>query len=231
MLWRILGFVALSPGIPTSFVPKQPVQAPKRKQSSGNNIFLMASLAVAGITIVAAGVIFAYSQFLAHEQVTKAAELQQEQDAVSDSTVKDYIRLKNRFSSGETLLDNHILLSQFFNELESVTLQNVQFTALSIDVAGDGTAKITLNGLAKNFNALAVQSNAVAADTNFKQAIFSGIAFDTGGKIKFVLTADIDSSLIHMSAKQAQGTPPAGAAQPAPVQAVPATTTTATTTP
>jgi Tfp pilus assembly protein PilN len=224
--------VALSPGIPTSFVPKQPLQTPKRKQSTGNNIFMLVSLAVAGLSIIAAGGIFAYSQLLAHEQTAKAAELQKEQDAVSDATVKDYIRLKDRLDSGETLLNNHILLSQFFTELESVTLQDVQFTSLTIDVAGDGSAKITLNGLAKNFNALAVQSNAIAADANFKEAIFSGIGFDQGGKIKFTLTADIDPSLIHMTEKQAAAAPVVAPLPDESVQAPPpVATSSATTTP
>lgn len=219
--------MALSPGIPTSFVPKQPVQSPSRK-SGGNNIFLLVSLAIAGIAVVAAIAVFAYSQFLAHVQTAKAAELQKEQDAVNSDTVRDYIRLKDRLSSGETLLNNHVVLSKFFDELESLTLQNVQFQSLTVTVAGDGSAKVELNGLAKNFNALAVQSNNVAADKLFKSAIFSGIGFDNNGHIKFMLTADIDPSLIHVSEKDAASQPAAAAVQPA-VQA--GQTAAATTTP
>jgi Tfp pilus assembly protein PilN len=174
---------------------------------------LLVSLAVAGVAIVAAIAIFAYSQFLSHVQAAKAAELQKEQDAVSADTVRDYIRLKDRLSSGETLLNNHIVLSRFFDELETLTLQNVQFQTLTVTVAGDGSAKVELSGLAKNFNALAVQSNNVAADKLFKSAIFSGIGFDNNGHIKFTLTADIDPSLIHVSEKDAAAQP-AAAVQP-----------------
>jgi hypothetical protein len=207
------------------------VQAPKRKVSPGNNIFLIVSLAACGATIVVAGGVFAYGQFLAHVETAKAAELQQAQDAVNNTTIKDYIRLKDRFASGETLLDNHILLSQFFDELEKVTLQSVQFNSLNLTVAGDGTAKIDLSGTAKNFNALAVQSNTIAADQNFKEAIFSGIGFDSGNQIKFKLTANIDPQLIHMTKKQSLTLPATPITQPvvtAPVQT--ATTTKAATT-
>ena len=91
---------------------------------------------------------------------------------------------------------------------------------------GDGTAKVSLDGTAKNFNALAVQSNTVAADMFFKSAIFSGIAFDTNGRIKFKLTADIDPSLIHITQKQALLLPAAAAGAPPTAPALPVATTT-----
>lgn len=223
--------VAITPGIPTSFVPKQPVQTPKRKPSSGTSVFLIASLSLAGIAVLAGGGIFAYSQFLTHVKEAKAAELQQALDSVNADTVRDYIRLKDRLVSGETILDNHVILSSFFNELESVTLQNVQFRTLTVTVAGDGSAKVSMDGIAKNFNALAVQSNAVAADKNFKQAIFSGIGFDTGNQIRFLLTAQIDPDLIRITKKEAGTQPAAPAAALTTPIAAPKATTTATTTP
>jgi len=216
--------VALSPGIPTSFVPKQPVQTPRRKVSAGSNLFMLVSFAVTGLVVLVSGAVFAYSQFLAHVEITKAAELQKQQDAVDTDTVREYIRLKDRFNSGASLLDNHITLSRFFDDLESLTLQNVQFTKLSLTVAGDGTAKLDLDGIAKNFNALAVQSNNVAGDKLIKRAIFSDIGFDssskTSSRIKFKLTADLDPKLLH-------GGSQAGiVAQPAAVPVAPVSTTT-----
>jgi hypothetical protein len=198
--------------------------------SAGSNVFLLASLAIAGISILAAGAVFGYGQYLSHLETAKAAELKQEQDSVNADTLKDYLRLKDRFQSGESLLDNHIVLSGFFNELEQLTLQNVQFTTLTIAVAGDGTAKVSMDGTAKNFNALAVQSNSVAADPLFKSAIFSGIAFDTNNRIKFVLTANIDPTLIHVTQKQALAAPAVPVQQVAPAPVTPAATSTATTT-
>lgn len=224
--------MALSPGIPTSFVPKQPVQAPRRKASAGTNLFLLASLAVAGVALLASGAVFAYDRYLTYVQNAKEAELAKAQAAVNPDTVQEFIRLKDRFNAGETLLNQHVTLSRFFDELEAVTLQNIQFSNLTLTVTGDGTAKLQMDGVAKNFNALAAQSNAVAADKNIKRAIFSGIGFDNGNtRLKFQLTADLDPSIIRGN------TAAAASALPAPIQSVPVTTTasssvrTATTTP
>lgn len=192
---------------------------------------MMVSLAVAGLAILVAVGIFAYGQFLSSIQKAKAAELQKAQDAVNADTLRDYIRLKDRLNSGEMLLDNHIMLSRFFDELETLTLSNVQFQNLTVTVAGDGSAKVSLDGLAKNFNALAVQSNNVAADKLFKSAIFSSIAFDGSGHIKFKLTADIDPSLIHVTQKSAGSVPAtAQTLQQAVQPIVPLATSTGTTT-
>jgi len=214
--------VAISPGIPTSFVPKLPVQAPKRRMSFANNLFLLVSLGIGGLAILAAVLVLAYAQFLMHIEDTKAAELQKEQESVSAETVKEYVRLKDRFNSGQQLLSNHITLSRFFDELEVLTLQNVQFNSLRLSVAGDGAAKIELDGAAKNFNALAVQSNAVASDKKIKRAIFSGIRFDSNteksSRILFKLTADLEPDLVH-------GATPTPAAVPA-APVVPSATTT-----
>ena len=214
--------MALPPNIPTSFVPKQPVQTPRRKQSVVGNLFLIVSLAIAGVALVAAAGTLAYVQFLTHVEGVKAAELQQQQDAVNVDTVRDYIRLKDRLNSGRMLLETHVTLSNFFDELEALTLQNVQFTSLDLAVAGDGSAKVTLGGVARNFNALAVQSNMVASNKLIKRAIFSDIAFDTTAntsRIKFTLTADLDAKLI-------QGGMDMMPALPEPLPAAPTATTT-----
>lgn len=158
---------------------------------------MLVSFGVAGLTILASGAVFAYDRYLTYVQGAKEAELKKAQEAVNPDTVKEFIRLKDRFASGKTLLDKHVTLTNFFDELEGVTLQNIQFSDLTLIVAGDGTAKVEMNGVAKNFNALAAQSNAVAADKKIKRAIFSGIGFDAGNThLKFRLTAELDPSLV-----------------------------------
>lgn len=204
--------MALSPGIPTSFVPKQPVQpGANRQMHSGNNVFLVASLLLAVVMCVIAGGVFAYDKFLTHTLATKEALLADAQAKVDQNTIEDFVRLRNRLSSSKDLLNSHIKISQFFDDLESVTLQNVRFSSMKLSVAGDNTAKLQMAGTAKTFNALAAQSNAFAADKHFKRAIFSGIGINDQKLVSFTLTADIGSELIVQN----------GAAQPAPANAAP----------
>jgi hypothetical protein len=195
--------VALSPSIPTSFVPKQPV-TPGRKRSSGTNFLLLVSFIIIAVTVISAGSIFAYQQYLQGVENTKGSELVQAQNSVSQSTVDQFVTLRNRLTAADTVLNQHVALSQFFNVLDSLTLQNVSFSALSIAVADDRTATINLMGSAKDFNSLAAESTAFASNPHIKSAIFSNImvAADTG-YVTFTITATLDPALVTETAATA----------------------------
>ncbi|CAN5756875.1 hypothetical protein BH11PAT2_BH11PAT2_02370 [soil metagenome] len=189
--------MALSPGIPTSFVPRQPVQpSAKRSMRSGTNIFLIVSLVILGIVVAMAAGVFAYQKYLTNSLQTKADQLTTAQKSVDQNTIEDFVRLRDRLNTGSDLLTNHIVLSQFLDTLEKLTLQNVRFNSMKLSVAGDHTATIDIAGSAKTFNALAAQSNVFAGEKLIKRAIFSGITLSTSKLVTFRLTADIDPRLI-----------------------------------
>lgn len=221
--------MALPPTIPTSFVPKQPVATSARRQQSGTNIFLIIAAVIAGISIVAAAGVFAYELYLKNARDQKSAALVEAQRAVDLDTVEGFIRLKNRLNTVEVLLNQHIALSEFFDTLESRTLQTVRFSGLTVKVNDDRTAEIQMEGVARSFNALAAQSSAIAAEKRIKRAIFSDIAVNANGTVGFTLTASVDSRLIT-SGEVLPGIPDTPTAAPAAVPAAPPVLPAATTT-
>lgn len=198
----------------------------------GDNIFLLIALLALGVSVVTAGAVFGYRYYLNSVIEVKTAALEQAREEINHDRVEEFIRLKQRFDSGKTLLDNHITASRFFTVLESVTLQNVRFDELKLTVADDRTASVNLTGIARNFNTLAAQSNEMAGRREFKRAIFSDIRINPNGTVGFTLSADVDASVMKMrvtSAAEATTTAPV-----VPEPAAPAATTTApaaTTTP
>jgi hypothetical protein len=123
------------------------------------------------------------------------------------------------------MIANHTTISRFFSLLEDSTLQNVRFDDLTLEVAEDRTARIELSGVARNFNTLAAQSNAIAAEKQFKRSIFSGIDLNTNGTVGFTLTAELEPSVVVM------GMPEAPVVIPEPEVVVPPPAPVATTTP
>lgn len=188
--------MALPPTIPTSFVPKQPVAPAGRRQKRGTNILMLVGMGLALISIVLALGVFGFELYLKSARATKAAELARAQESVNIDTVEEFIRLKNRLSAVETLLDEHVELSEFFEVLEVRTLQAVRFSSLSISVNDDRSAEIEMEGVARTFNALAAQSTQFAAEKRIKRAIFSDIAVNQNGTVAFSLTATLDPRLI-----------------------------------
>ncbi len=225
--------VAIPPTIPTSFVPKQPVAPQARRPRPQAGVLYYASIFILGVMIVGAGLTFAYSLFLNNVRDSRQVLLQTAEQSINNETVADFIQLRNRIQTANVILDQRIRVSQFFDVLESVTLQNVRFKTLSFSVGDNRAAKITMSGSARSFNALAVESSAFARNENFKRAIFSGIAADKSGVVSFTLNADLAPKLlldsVKMASAQAASVPAANIATTTPFTT--ASTTAATSTP
>jgi hypothetical protein len=146
---------------------------------------------------------------------------------VDQATVTEFIRLRDRFTAGKGLLQEHITLSQFFDVLESRTIVGVRFSKLQITVTPERTAEVSLTGTARTFNTLASQAAAISAEKRIKRAIFSGIGVDAvTGLVRFDLKANLEPDLVVI--------PPAREllpSEPAAPKAAPATTTATTTSP
>ena len=236
--------MAISPSIPTSFVPRQQApEQPRRKYSQANNIFSVVAYAILAVTVAAAGATYAYEQYLAHSLDSKSKALVAAQASVDQSQVQNFIELRDRLSSAQALLANHVTLSTFFDALERTTIQNVEFSTLSIQVASDRSAQVSIDGFAKDFNSLAVQSNALATQKGIKQAIFSGISVDKTSGVGFHLSALVDPALVtggSLMPATSGGTVTVPApvqstsstsptlVPPSPIQALPAATATST---
>lgn len=213
--------MALPPTIPTSFVPKQVMVT--RKSTIGFNPFLLVSYVIFGVWVITAGLVFTYQWYLTRESSKKIEELKIEQTNIDQTSVNNFIRLRDRFAVAKQTLDKHVTLSEYFNTMEGITIQNARFTKLKLTVQENRTAKVEMNGTARNFNALAAQSTAFASDKNIKNAIFSGFVLDQkDGTVAFQINADIDPVLITQTAASASLTPtaPAGS-EPAQAPAAP----------
>ncbi len=204
--------VALPPTVPTSFVPKQPVATGPRRRTTGTNPFLMLSYVILIVALAGCAATFGYQLYLEGVAKSKTDQVTAAVNKIDQTTVTEFIRLRDRFTSAQDILNRQVALSQFFLVLENLTLQNVRFTSLKVLVANDRTATVNMNGTAKTFNALAAQSAALASDKRIKRAIFSGIEVKDS-IVSFALTADLDPSLVERSAASvAQATAPAAPA-------------------
>jgi hypothetical protein len=159
------------------------------------------SLALLGIAILLSAGAFAYSHYLTSEAAAKSAELDRAEAGVSQDTVEGFLRLRDRLSSAQSVLGNHVVLSQFFDMLESLTLTDVKFDSLTIAVNPDRSATVKMTGNAATFNALAAQSAAFAGEPLMKQAIFSGISANPKGVVSFSFSATLDPKLVVLPAQ------------------------------
>jgi hypothetical protein len=193
------------------------------------NLFMLLGVALLLASLLAAAAAFAGQKYLEGVATAKESRLKSVEQGINRESVEDFIRLRNRLTAGKTLLDRHVELTRFFDALEAVTLQNVRFSSLSLSVAEDRTATISMEGSARSFNALAAESSAFAAEKRIRRAIFSDISTERDGTVGFTLTADVDPALITSAGATGAAAVVAPAQPPvtAPVPSKPAATTTA----
>jgi len=197
----------MPPSIPTSFVPKHPVYTTARRAQGMFGALSLIAFFLAGVALVASLGVFAYERYLTGARDTKAAELADAEQKISHDTVEEFIRLRNRLVSAETLMDEHVILSAFFSLLETLTIQRVRFESLALTVGDDRVAELKLTGVARNFNALAAESAALSAERTVKRAVFSNIKVGNDGFVGFSLSAILDSDVVVGGTKFADTLP------------------------
>lgn len=227
--------MALPPTIPTSFVPRQPVHPLSQRpvQFNGNSAFALVAYFIGAVAVIGAIGIFAYGYYVNGVRDTEATQLINAQKGLSQNTVENFIRLRDRLASANTLLDTHVTLSPLFDALEKITLQTVRFTSFRLAVLDDHSGTLEMAGTARTFNALAAQAEAMNAESRIKRSVFSNIGVQKDGTVNFTLTATLDSRLIsgNYSSTVTNSSPTIGTMPvTVPVDATP-TTSSATTAP
>jgi hypothetical protein len=192
----------MDPQVNTSFIPKAALTAEKAR-SGGIGLFLLISILIFILSIIAAGGAFAYTGILNSNLAKNKADLAQQQGAFDPATIQELLKLDSRIEQGKLLLNKHVASSALFNFLSQNTLVNVQFSSFNYLLNADGTATVQLEGSADSFSTIALQSDALGKSSALKDVVFSGIAVDTSNRVTFTVNATVDPSLISYSKQQA----------------------------
>lgn len=189
--------MALSPTIPTSFVPRP--STPKRYQTDLTGAFAFFGYFIFTLAVIMALGVFIYGGILKSQQAASDTKLKAAIASIDPTTAEGFIRLNNRLSLGESLLNQHVAFSGLFALLDKILPTTVRFTSFHLTIDSTGVARVEGAGTAKSFNALAAASSAFAADGNIKDAIFSSIKVNKDNSVTFLLAATIDPKVISFS--------------------------------
>ena len=215
----------MPPQVPTSFIPKKPLDTGNAYHEPGGLGFLFfIALFIFVASLVAAGGVFAYEGFLKSSIASKDASLTKAEGAFDLKSVQDLIELDSRINNANRLLASHVAPSGIFNFLGQQTLPNVQFTDFKYALQTDGTATIVMNGVADTFSNVALQSDQFSASKLLKDVIFSNIKVSNTGTVTFSVAATVDPTLINYGKNL--GNMPAPVVQTAPAATVTSTSTT-----
>ena len=162
--------------------------------------FLFLNLIGAGIlivTVVAAGGIFLLKSYTESSIASKKQSLDRQRAAFEPATIEELLRLDKRLNASSGLLKTHTALTLLFNDLETRTGENVRFKTFKYEPGGPNRFVVSMNGIAKSFNAVALQSDSLGKSNVMKDPIFSNLNLDQGGDVVFDFSADIDPARIN----------------------------------
>ena len=195
----------MDPQVGTSFIPKRPLGETARGSASG--FLFLVSLLIFIASIVAGGGAFGYGVLLNQQVASKSASLANAQGAFDPPAIQDLLRVDARIQNARRVMDKHTAPSALFAFLSQNTLATVQFTAMNYAISADGSASLTLDGQAKTFSDVALQSDAFGGGKILKDVIFSSINVAQNG-VTFTVKATVSPSfLLYKSTLANQTTP------------------------
>lgn len=182
----------------TSFIPKTSLQVERKKSAVQTSFGIINTIAVVVLiaSIIAAGVMFGFEQYVKASIERKGDSLERARAAFEPKTIEELVRLDSRLSLGAALLETHLAPSYLFEEIEAITLESVRFRDFGFIEESPGVHVVTMSGEARSFNALALQSDAFGNSDFFEEAIFDGLNINETGNVIFSFKATVDTALL-----------------------------------
>ena len=218
----------------TSFIPKKPigspignsVPAPVKHTSS---IFMSIATMIFILSILGTGGVFAYKYYLENDQVALKTDLATREKQFNTDLIEQLKNQNVKIDTARSLLNSHLALSQIFDILGRLTIQNVRFLSLDLTSptsdsknSNSNGINISLQGYGTSLSAVAFQSDVLSQLDQYglrkvvKNPIISNPTIGTNGAVSFGFTAVVDpgslsyESFVAPASSDTSGSPSSG---------------------
>lgn len=165
------------------------------------------------VSVAGAGGLYGYNFYLKKAIAAKSAELEQERAAFAPALIEELRRLDSRFKVAQDLLNAHTAPTQLFDLLSRVTVKTVELDILSYQMNDDGDIAVILDGTARNFASLALQSEEFNKESAIREPVFSNFSLDDFGNVLFQAEISVNPlALSYIDMVNREGVPSANAA-------------------
>lgn len=179
----------------TSFIPKKTDTPAKKIAAARGGLLTGIAIFLFVVALGGAGGVFLYERFLEASVEQKKLDLERAREAFEPALIQELAKLDGRIETGRTLLRTHIAPSAIFTLLEQLTLENVRYNSFAYSFNEDGVT-VTMEGEARGFSAVALQSDVFGDNDVIEDPIFGGLNINQRGNISFTFNAGVDPSLI-----------------------------------
>jgi hypothetical protein len=188
-------------GVPNSFIPHDATTPTDSRRVGGGglvDLILLISIVLFVASCVLAAGSFLYQQYLNNQSTQEQNEIKAAQAAFDPSLIQQLTRLDTRMNAASTLLAAHIAPSAFFAALNQMTLSTVSFQNLSFNAGDPKGMSLSMTGVARDINSVALQADLFGKSGIINDAIFSGIDQQVDG-VHFSVTGQLNPASIDYS--------------------------------
>src|SRR3989344_2761275 len=180
----------------TSFIPKKPLAEARVPRKRPIGVFvLLATILFFTSLITGIGVYF-YKASLLRQVESMSVSLEKAKAAFEPSLIEDFQILDRRINSANEVLSKHLIVSPIFETLQELTLKSIRFTSFDFLRNGDQIINVTIKGLSKDYDSIAIQSDLFGQNKYIKNPIFSNLNLDLKGNISFDFTFSVDQEVL-----------------------------------
>ena len=185
----------MEPTFQTTFIPKKPLVENQDMSSTGGVsllVFLATILLV--VSCALAGGIYLYRASVASKVDDMQKQLEQSSVSFDADLAFNIEDTNHRLSVAQELVSNHVAFSPLLVILGENTLKTIRYTKLNAEqtVGSGAEATIKISGVAKNYDAIALQSDMFAKNRFIRDPIFSNLVPTIEGNIAFDLSFTVD---------------------------------------
>lgn len=208
-------------GIQSSFIPQEAEVVVSNNDRYASNtdglsdLFTLFAVVLFVASLALAGGVFLYEQFLSAQTTQKIEDLARAKAAFDPALVQRLIRLDDRMRIAEQILETHPAPSVLFDALNMSTLTTVSFGSFAYDATDPKNITVTMNGIAKSVNSVALQDDVFSKNDVVTNPIFTGIARQVDG-VHFSVKTNVNFNAIRYDKiiTPSPAAQPAGAALP-----------------
>ncbi len=191
----------------TSFIPKKPMaqsgEASNPSPKQGISLLMTLGVFLFIVSIAIAGGAYGWKYYLLQQRSTYVDTLTQREAQFSPDRIKLLSDTDKKISLAKSLIKNHLMISDIFNKIAHLTVDNIRFVSMSIsspDISKPIT--VSMSGYGPTYQVVAFQSDALGQLEQYGlhnvvlNPVLTNPVQNQNGTISFDFSATINPSSI-----------------------------------
>lgn len=182
----------------TSFIPKKPMIEERAKAPRSVSLLTIISIFIFFTVVIVTGALYFYNKILVKDITKMETDLNLAKNRFEPSKIVQLQVLNKRLKASNEILSKHIAISPIFEALQKITMKTVSYTKFSYELGEEKNAKINIkmNGIAKGYKSVALQSDLFTKNKNLVDPVFSNLSLDDEGNVIFELNFSVDPNFV-----------------------------------